>query len=250
MLYSVYMNTKQYNTLITKAKQIMSKSLDPIHDLSHVERVVKTTKKMCHEMQLKEADRQILTLAAWWHDTSRTKTRKPSILLMPFLDDAFSALLLWFYACRNGIFFHPVVRVAIRIIFCKTIGTGKYLTRTILQKQHRHLVDILKDADTLDVLHVERAKQACLLAEQSTMYYFGYKMLVWWHLSTKALELRTSVAKKYLTQILKDFMLWVKQDHILEWHTKQYGTAWLEKQLKKCERYINALEYSSHQVCP
>ncbi len=89
------MNTKQYNTLITKAKQIMSKSLDPIHDLSHVERVVKTTKKMCHEMQLKEADRQILTLAAWWHDTSRTKTRKPSILLMPFLDDAFSALLLW-----------------------------------------------------------------------------------------------------------------------------------------------------------
>ena len=236
------MNTKQYNKLITKAKQIMAKSLDPIHDLSHVERVVKTTKKIAHDMKITEKEKHILTLAAWWHDTSRTKTRKPSIIIMPFLDDAFSALLLWYYACRYGIFFHPVVRIAIRVIFCKTIGTGQYLRKTMLKKQHRHLVDILQDADTLDILHTERAKQACLLAEQSKTYYFGYKVLVWWHLSTKALELNTDTAKKYLAKILKDFMRWVRQDTILAWHTEQYGKMWVEKQLHKCERYIIALQ--------
>jgi len=235
-------NKTQQNLLIERAKCIMKKTHDPIHDIHHVTRVVEFSKKLAHETKLSEKEIDILTLAAWWHDTSRTLTKKPSVIIMPFLDDAISAFLLLITALRFRFFFNSTIRTAIKIIFCKTIGTGGYLRKTLLTKKQQVLADILHDADMLDILHEKRAKEMFTLAESSPIYHVGYKLAVWWFLSTSALKTKTKAAKKYLLLLLEDFLFWIKQKDILLWHVQKYGQKWVTKQITKCSKNVLQLK--------
>ncbi len=235
-------NKTQQSMLIARAKCIMEKTHDPIHDIHHVARVAAFSKKLAHDTKLSEKEIDILTLASWWHDTSRTLTKKPSVIIMPFLDDAISAFLLLITALRFRFFFNSTIRTAIKIIFCKTIGTGGYLRKTLLTKKQQVLADILHDADMLDILHEKRAKEMFTLAESSPIYHVGYKLAVWWFLSASALKTKTEAAKKYLLSMLEDFVLWIKQKDILLWHVQKYGQKWVNKQIAKCHNSILELK--------
>lgn len=160
---------------------------------------------------------QALILSAWWHDAGRTLNKKASFVLMPFVDDTLSALMLWYWTIRFGLF-GSVVGMATRIIFCKSMGTGTVLTKILLRKKNRILLDILKDADALDLLNVERSKVICNLAESSIKYRIAYRIMIRWIFVTNQFEFRTQSAKELFIQILRNFLEWIKQTEVYEWH--------------------------------
>ena len=67
---NVVQATKNYVT------KLLSKELDAnylYHNLRHTERVVKSTKELFDHYLLKDSEKQVLTLAAWLHDTGYTR---------------------------------------------------------------------------------------------------------------------------------------------------------------------------------
>ena len=234
------MNNKNQH-LIAIAKRYMSQSSDPIHDIEHVRRVVTSTSTIAKQLHLNSEQTEALVLAAWWHDVARSVTKKPSIIVMPFIDDLISAILLWKETIRCGLF-GSVAGMATRIIFCKSFGTGKILTKILMRKKNRIMVDILHDADLLDVIHIERTKRLFSLAESSVVYSFGYKLAIWWFLSITKMKMKTSAAQKELLEMLKEFKSWMESYSIREWHIHKYGKAWFETKMRHTELFIYRLE--------
>lgn len=233
---------KKITQLTITAKQKMANSQDPIHDLNHVVRVVKYTKHICKEYKLKEKQKQALVLAAWWHDIGRTITKNPSLIWMPFFDDIISALIL----IKTSLFVHSfwMVSLSTRLILCKSLGTGAFFTKILLRKKDRILLDILKDADKLDILNPERSEKIHLLVEQSTLYYLGYKTMVWWFLNTRQLKLKTQAAKEYLKTLFYNFLSWFRQTEIYNWHINQFGIVWVQKNIIRTEKFLFRLSHN------
>ncbi len=235
------MRTEGIKKLIEKAQDIMGGSLDPIHDLPHVRRVVQYTQKMVAQMEISETERCALELAAWWHDAGRTITKNPSIIWMLFVDDFISAIMLWIWTIRYRVF-GDVVGISMRLIICKSLGTGAILTRILLPKRHQLLLDILHDADRLDVFNVNRIIFACQLAEYSHLYGVGYKILTWYNLCTKHLHMKTKAAREYFLHILKELLEWISQPAVKLWHEDRFGKNWLDKTLLRLEVFIFEIE--------
>lgn len=232
-----------YRRLINIARYKMSLSRDPIHDVSHVKRVVRLVRVLAAECDLSKSQTDALVLAAWWHDVSRTLTKRPSIVIMPFFDDIISALMLWRETVRQGVF-GDVVGTATRMIACKSLGTGKILTKLLLNKKNRIMVDILFDADMLDAINIARTKSIHLLAENSRSYQFGYKLSIWWFLSRERLYVKTDEAQKYLLLVLDEFLAWMKEQDIYDWHVKYFGKKWVLKQFEKSELFMEDLSHA------
>lgn len=232
-----------FTQLISIAKQKMRKSKDPVHDYAHVERVVSYCETIAKNYSLTEKQHQALILAAWWHDVGRTIPKRPSLFFMSLIDDTMSALMLWGYTIRFGLF-GSVAGMATRIIFCKSFGTGALFTQLLLKKKNRILFEIVEDADTLDMLHVERTEQLRKLVERSRFYRFGYKMAIRWFFATKQIQLRTEGAKKILIQLLQSFLIWVKQKEIFTWHTKFFSEQWIRERMHEAEIFLKQLQYS------
>ena len=138
------MKRDKIQKLTIKAQEIMCSSSDPIHDIRHVRRVVENVQKLSQELYLSPQEQQAIELAAWWHDAGRTITQKPSFVWMLFLDDIISAFMIWVYTIRYGVF-GSVAGISSRLIFCKSLGTGALLTRILLRKKTRILLNILKN---------------------------------------------------------------------------------------------------------
>lgn len=236
-------------TLIEVARQKMAKSRDPVHDLAHVTRVAGYCETIAQNYVLTEKQKQALILAAWWHDVGRTIPKSPSLFLMSLIDDTLSALMLWMYTIRFGLF-GSVAGMATRLIFCKSFGTGTLFTRILLRKKNRILFEILEDADTLDMLHVERTEQLRKLVESSAIYRFGYKMAIRWFFATKQINLRTDGAKKILIQLLQSFLNWMKQKEIFLWHEKFFSRQWITKRIQQAEITLKQLRQSSPLLNP
>lgn len=230
-------------TLTKKAQQIMTASTDPIHDIHHVTRVVRYADALSRDLHLNETQTQALLLAAWWHDASRTLTKRPSMVLMPLVDDMLSAYMLWRESIRCRMF-GPVIGMATRMILCKSMGTGKIFSRIFMRKQNRIMIDALKDADMLDTLSIERTQQIYQLVDSSRVYFLGYKISIWWFLSSQKLTLKTKEAKKYLIQLLKAFVEWIQKPHVFEWHVARFGKQWTYLQIKKGEQFLLAVQQS------
>ncbi len=218
----------------------MEHSSDPIHDIDHVERVVAYAKDLANKMNLEPAQREALILAAWWHDTGRTITSRPSMIWMPLVDDFISALMLWRETIRHRMF-GRVVGMATRMIFCKSMGTGKILSRILMLKKNRFMIDLLEDADTLDMLNIERTERIYTLAQDSTLYTYGYKVVIWWLLSTNQLKVKTQAAKEMLMEFLHTFLEWIKKQHIFNWHIEKFGRDWTYAQMHKAERLLQSI---------
>lgn len=227
--------------LIEMAKHFMYCSFDPIHDIRHVIRVVGHTKKLAQDLKLSEKEAQALEIAAWWHDVSRSFTRKPSMIWMMFFDDMFSALLLWVYTIRFGMF-GDVVGLSTRLIWCKNLATGSLFAKIFLKKRTRLLLDILKDADNLDLLHIERYENARKMSTHSLKHYYAFKTLIWLNLNTKILHMKTTAARAYIKQIIQDLLDWISQKHIYVWHINMYGKKWVENTLAHFKSVLKTIQ--------
>lgn len=219
--------------LIRVAEERMKGSNDSTHDECHVARVVAYAKQISATHVLTSKQRQALILAAWWHDTGRTVLKRPSVW-MRCVDDALSAFLLWKEAIKVKEF-SSIISIAIRVILCKNIGVGKIFTRVILPRHHRSVLHILQDADTLDVVSVERMQNLCLLVKTSSLSGRQYKFAIWWFVNTREFQFRTQKARENFVGLMQDFLCWLQEQSIFEWHKETFGQLWIQKQITSAE---------------
>ena len=233
---------KKIATLIEEARVRLHVSNDPLHDDGHAERVAMYAESIAAQMGIQD-ERYIeaLTLSAWWHDVSRTITKKPSFVLMPFIDDTLSSIML----CITMIKKRAVTRsaiLALRLVLSKSAATGKIFSRVCLTKKMRTLLDILEDADIVDTLAPERTQVIHSLVGSSRMYEQGYKVMTWWFASTAFLEVKTYAAKEHLLEVLTELVTWLKQQHIWDWHVERYGKEWFELMMTRLDGIMQRLE--------
>ncbi|MFA5813295.1 MAG: HD domain-containing protein [Patescibacteria group bacterium] len=223
--------------LINLAKQKMAGSMDHCHDLSHVNRVVNFSEQISREFNLSEKQKQALLIAAWWHDVGRTIKKNPSYIWMSFLDDMISAFLLWktsLGAFSSG----GVTGLSSRIILCKSLGTGAFFTKFLLWRDNRILVNILTDADRLDQFNLERHKEFFYLVENSRRYRLSYRIMNRWFFYFRQIKLKTAAAKEMIKQIMRTFLNWIKSVAVFNWHVRQFGYIWTQKNLRRVEKAI------------
>lgn len=218
----------------------MHYSTDPAHDIDHVRRVVRHVKILARQKGLSAKDREALVLAAWWHDVSRTTTKRPSFIVMPLIDDMLSALLLWRETIRCG-FFGSTVGISTRIILCKSFGTGRLFTQLLLRKKDRIMLDILKDADMLDLLNTNRMERLMSITEGSRVYQFGYKTMIWWFLQGEQLYMKTYEARQYVEKLIREFLAWIRTPDVFAWHIEQFGRDWIEKNLVLGDQLLSSI---------
>ncbi|MBT4120562.1 MAG: HD domain-containing protein [Candidatus Magasanikbacteria bacterium] len=233
--------------LVIQAQKAMKDSSDPIHGLSHVKRVVINVENICKDMNIRGRQKDALILAAYWHDVSRTITKYPSIFWMVFLDDLISAFML-LKSCLRLWLFGYVPSTAIKIIFCKSTGTGKLLTKILLRKKERILLDILEDADMLDVMHTERIENIMPLTELSKIYLFSYKRLVSYNLKLKHVKFKTKAAMKQFEKIIRQLIEFFKKPEVILWHTEQFGYKWCREANKKLKELLDYIVLLKLQI--
>lgn len=239
--YTIRNMTEKIAPLIAEAKQRMGRSTDPAHDLTHAEHVARFATQLADETRVPADQKMALVLAAWWHDVSRTMTKNPSLIWMPFFDDLLSALLLWLAAIRHGLW-GSVVGLSIRLTVCKSLGAGAILTQLLVRRRHRLLIDLLKDADALDVLSLERLRKLMPLVESCRRYHWAYKTLIRWFVSTRHLHMKTRAARAYAIKLFRTFLQWIKAGAIYFWHVAQFGRAWCERTYRRAERLLAKIE--------
>jgi hypothetical protein len=91
---------------------------------------------------------------------------------MACVDDLLSSLMLTWEIIRLGAFRSPA-SMAARLILCKSLGTGAVLTKIFIRRRNRILVDVIKDADMLDILTTERLVKIIPLVESSRLYHLS-----------------------------------------------------------------------------
>ncbi len=72
------MSQDQYNYLFSKAKELMSKTRDPVHDWTHIERVLQNAERLLGMLKSsfkKQVDLKLLKIAICWHDISYIRYR-------------------------------------------------------------------------------------------------------------------------------------------------------------------------------
>jgi hypothetical protein len=227
---------EKIHALVILAKTYMAKSQDPIHDSAHVERVAAYAQRIAKGYDLSEKETQALTLAVWWHDTSRSIFPSTSLVWMYFFDDLLSALMLWFWTVRYGLF-GSVAGVATRIIFCKSQTLGAVFVRLFLTKRSRLLLRILEDADALDMLHVERLNTLCtMMSAASTRHQIAYKLVSHWWTMKDRMQLYTAEAKAIVKELVKALIAWVHSSQVIQTHEHLFGAAWTQRFVKRWER--------------
>lgn len=218
-----------YENLVRCAERRMMHSADPLHGVDHVRRVVQSAEALAASFSFSFEERAALRLSAWWHDVSRMMVHKPSLVIMPFIDDFLSGCLLFREAFRSAVHRDPVVRLAVRILVCKSIGVGVLISRLILTARERLLLDIVKDADALDILCPDRASCMFQLVEGSRVYRLGYQCVIWWFLFSSHLEMRTEGAQKHAVSALEQMLVFMTGREMLLWHQSHFGFSWVKK---------------------
>jgi hypothetical protein len=218
----------------------MIHSHDPVHDHAHAARVAEYAERLCADSGISESHTHALVIAAWWHDVARTITDSPSFIWMPFVDDLLSAVMLWWHTVRTGTGM-SVAGLAVRLIACKSIGTGAFLTRILVRKQDRILIDILHDADKLDVFNIDRMQKVLEITETALRYKMGYRVACRWFQLMHQIKVKTIAAKKYIMQLFREFIRWLKEPMIYAWHTKNFGVSWTHRNLRQLESILHRL---------
>lgn len=232
---------RKIQQLILEAERRMLLSGDQFHDAEHARRVAENVKRLVQDTSFSSTQKQAVILAAWWHDTGRTIIQKPSVIWMRLVDDIISSFLLWKESLKLTEF-SSTVSLAIRLIMCKNIGTGKLFIRILLPKKDRILLSILKDADTLDTINVERVEQLHQMTENFQISYWKYRFIVWWFLHTKEFQFRTEKAKQSFETSFEEFLTWMKEIKTFEWHKEIFGKKWIEKNIKAGEKMLEKIQ--------
>lgn len=232
---------KHLALLICEAQVRLEKSNDPLHDAGHASRVATYAAGIARQMNIVDPiHTQALEISAWWHDVSRTITKKPSFVLMPLIDDTLSALMLAITIIKRRAFTRSAF-LALRLVLSKSVATGKVFSRICLTKNMRTLLDILRDADTVDTLAAERTDVIHSMVDSSWISKHAYKTMIWWFATTAYMEVKTHAAKEYIVDVFQEFLAWVTQDHIRLWHIERYGEVWFDGVMKKLHFMLNNL---------
>ncbi|EKE07579.1 MAG: hypothetical protein ACD_18C00044G0002 [uncultured bacterium] len=234
------MFTKNIKKLIIEAQKQMSHSFDPLHDLRHVERVVENTKKISQNIKLSQKERDALELAAWWHDASRALSNKPSMIWMAFFDDNLSAFALLFYAIRHRVV-SSVALKAFWMLMCNGMITGKFITKIFADKRTKILLNLLKDADMMDVINIDRFYEAGRIAQMSKANLRKFRTLIWFNLHTNILQMKTIEARVYIEEIMKNLIEWLSEAENYLWHVENFGEEWMEKTLSRLRNNLNGI---------
>lgn len=224
------MDRQKVAKLIKIAKKRMSRSKDPVHDLAHARRVVKYARKFTQHANLSQEDKMAVELACWWHDVGRTVIKRPSIVIMSFIDDTISAYMLLKEAILMKGFCKPV-RKAIMLVLCNNTGTGPIITKLFLNQHDRKLLNFVNDADNFDLFNYHRMNRIMKMAKHSFIFHHGYKLTAWWFFELEKIKFRTQEARQYFQEVLRQLADWMMQDHIKKWHIDTFGWEWCEKTL-------------------
>ncbi len=235
-------HTKKVQRLIAEAKTRLKASNDLLHDAGHANRVASYASGIARSMGIEDPQYiEALEISAWWHDVSRTITKKPSFVLMPFVDDTLSAIMLVITIFKRRAFTRSSF-LACRLVLSKSIATGKIFSRVFLTKKMRTLLDILTDADTVDTLAAERTEVIRGMVGSSKFHAHTYRAMIWWFATPKFFEMKTHAAKAYLLQVLEEFLEWIHEEHVRLWHIERYGMKWLEGMLNRLGDIMHNLE--------
>lgn len=210
-----------------QAQNYMRYCCDPIHDLGHATRVVENVQKIGRDMKCSSRELDILEIAAWWHDVGRSIIKKPSVWMI-FFDDIISACSLLCYALKFRTI-NPRIFTAIKLIFCHSFGIGKFFSKILLRKRNRILLDILTDADNIDLFVIERFELIRNFSLLSTKNEYIFRFMVWMSLNTRVISTKTAEARKYLKQIITNLLTWTKNQEIYSWLISRFGDKWTQK---------------------
>ncbi len=226
------------NKLIWLAAHKMKHCHDPIHDYNHVKRVVNYSETIAKSQKLTTSGKQTLLLAAWWHDVGRTVTSKSSLFFMSMFDDIISAIMLFYFAFRNKQL-NKVTINAVIILLSKSLLL-KWFSHFLLSKQEKKIIlQILEDADSLDMLNISRTEQIRKIVNKSPTYASGYKHAINWLLTINKIKMQTIEAKNILIELLQNFIDWILQPEIFEWHEKLFEKKWLNKKIISAKKILN-----------
>lgn len=226
------------NKLIWLAAKKMKHSRDPIHDFSHVKRVVNYSKLIAKTHNLSPTGNNILLLSAWWHDVGRTITSKSSLLFMSMFDDIFSAIMLFYFAFKHKQLNKVTINATI-ILLSKSLLL-KWFSHFLLSKQEKKIIlQILEDADSLDMLNINRTEQIRKIVNNYPAYALGYKHAINWLLTINKIKMQTTEAKKILINLLQNFIDWILQPEIFEWHQKIFKKNWIDKKINSAKKILN-----------
>lgn len=220
--------------LIAQAKKRMAHSGDPYHDLQHVERVVNHAVTIGQQYALSETQMEALELAAWWHDMGRTVINKPSFIVMTLLDDLISAVMLWRETIRYRLF-GQVAGLSTRLIFSKSITVG-FVGKLFVGRKNQILIDILNDADKLDIINGERTRELFPIIEDSRMYNSGYRVATWWLFALGEIKLATDVGHDVLKELLEVFIIWLKEQDTYQWHVDHFSKGFIDSHIARLEK--------------
>lgn len=235
---------KKLTKLRAIAKLYMRGSQDPVHDLAHIERVSTYAKRIAQSYDLTQEEHDALMLAVQWHDVSRTLTKNTSFILMFFVDDVLSASMLWFWTIRYGLF-GSIAGMATRMIFCKGKTPGTQFVRFFMKKRTKLLLQILEDADALDMLHVQRSSILCTMSQHSRMQRTAFKLVTHWWTSKDRLQLKTKEAKNILKELLTLLIAWAEDIFTKTFYMNTFGEKWAKKSLYRFRSLEKILLHSA-----
>jgi len=165
------MTKKQFDFLFNKAKELMKKTKDPVHDWGHIKRTIDNVfeiKKLLSKQEQKKLDDKILTLGAAWHDVAFVYY-KPGIINY-FLEGSRAAKITKKY-CKQASLQNKETKLICDIIRWHTgSSTGRLNKHKTLYHQ------IIQDADTLESYNSPiRLKQSKIQGDKVHWYdWYGF----------------------------------------------------------------------------
>lgn len=160
------MRQEQFEWLFNKAKELMNKSQDPVHDWHHIERVLINIERIKALLMDKKRnlDDKILKLSVAWHDVSFAFC--PAGFVQYFKEESRAAKIFRKYAKRVDLSQKETDLIADIILH----HVGSCFGRLNRKKSLYH--QIVQDADTLDSFaSPERVDLAQRAADGSSIYY-------------------------------------------------------------------------------
>ncbi len=154
------MRQGQVDWLFNKARELMNKTMDPVHDWAHVERVlvnVERIKELLPQDKVKDLDDKILKLAVAWHDISYIKYRAT---FSQYIFEVWRGKkIIYKYFNRAGVDRREIDFIY-KIIFHHGWTEVFILGWIVLNKKRSIYHQIVQDADTMDCFNDSRVKQA------------------------------------------------------------------------------------------
>lgn len=154
------MTQEQFDWLFNKAKELMYKTLDPVHDWAHIERVLanmERIKELLPVEKIKKLDDKILKLAVAWHDISYTQHKDT---FTQYLSESWRSIKIIKKYFKEINLNKEEMNLISNIVLHHDWVELFFLRWVVLNKRRSIYHQIVQDADTMDVFSDIRVNQA------------------------------------------------------------------------------------------